>query len=117
MSLGREEAAASDAASVIGNCDVICRCNFSASLVYSAIRFIVVRLDLQGFGRKRKHSLEFVRQITSYKKADMFRGIIASFNVNTNKWVQNYMFKRLKFLGSKVWIQLCHANYIGIASI
>ena len=41
-------------------------------------------------------------EIAKYESADTFRGIIASFNVNTNKWVQNYIFKRLKFLGSKV---------------
>jgi len=40
-------------------------------------------------------------EIAKYESADTFRGIIASFNVNTNKWVQNYIFKRLKFLGSK----------------
>ena len=37
-----------------------------------------------------------------YEKAATFRSIISSFNINTNKWVQNYVFKRLKFLGSKV---------------
>jgi len=40
-------------------------------------------------------------EVAGYEKASTFRGIIASFNVNTNKWVQSYVFKRLRFLGSK----------------
>jgi len=40
-------------------------------------------------------------KIRKYETAATFREIIASFNVNTNRWTQDYVFKRLKFLGSK----------------
>merc|ERR1712168_778684 len=60
-------------------------------------------------------------EISRYEKASSFRGIIASFNVNTNKWVQNYVFKRLRFLGSKeisalsslFFLALWHGVYSG----
>jgi len=60
-------------------------------------------------------------EIGKYESADTFRGIIGSFNVNTNKWVQNYIFKRLKCLGSKAvsavaslfFLALWHGVYSG----
>jgi len=60
-------------------------------------------------------------EIRGYEKASTFRGVIECFNINTNKWVQNYVFKRLKFLGSKelsavsslFFLALWHGVYSG----
>ncbi|XP_028968757.1 lysophospholipid acyltransferase 5 [Galendromus occidentalis] len=36
-----------------------------------------------------------------YETSTNFDGLIRSFNINTNRWVAQYVFKRLKFLGNK----------------
>ncbi|KAM4704138.1 LOW QUALITY PROTEIN: lysophospholipid acyltransferase 5 [Rhinophrynus dorsalis] len=40
-------------------------------------------------------------KIWLFETTPLFTGTIASFNINTNDWVARYVFKRLRFLGSK----------------
>ncbi|XP_035212116.1 lysophospholipid acyltransferase 5-like [Stegodyphus dumicola] len=40
-------------------------------------------------------------KLWDFTKTTTFEGIIKSFNINTNLWVAQYVFKRLKFLGNR----------------
>ncbi|XP_076333095.1 lysophospholipid acyltransferase 5-like isoform X2 [Tachypleus tridentatus] len=44
-------------------------------------------------------------KLGDYEKTSNFDGVIRSFNINTNLWVAQYIFKRLKFLGNKLLSQ------------
>ncbi|GFU08843.1 lysophospholipid acyltransferase 5 [Nephila pilipes] len=43
-----------------------------------------------------------------------FEGIIKSFNINTNLWVGQYVFKRLKFLGNRYISQAAALSFLAI---
>ncbi|OQR66884.1 lysophospholipid acyltransferase 5-like [Tropilaelaps mercedesae] len=43
-----------------------------------------------------------------------FDGFIRAFNINTNKWVAQYIFKRLKFLGNKQLSQLIALGFLAL---
>ncbi|CAN8004871.1 unnamed protein product, partial [Ixodes hexagonus] len=44
--------------------------------------------------------------VWKYETTTTFDGLIKSFNINTNLWVAQYVFKRLRFLGNKQLSQL-----------
>ncbi|XP_076360930.1 lysophospholipid acyltransferase 5-like isoform X1 [Tachypleus tridentatus] len=44
-------------------------------------------------------------RIWEYEKASTFSGLIKTFNINTNLWMAQYVFKRLKFMGNKLFSQ------------
>lgn len=52
-------------------------------------------------GRVEWHALANVH-IIKFETSITLEGVINSFNLNTNKWVAWYVFKRLKFLGNKM---------------
>ena len=41
-----------------------------------------------------------------FEKSTRFQHYIDSFNINTNAWVMSYVYKRLRFLNSKILSQL-----------
>ncbi|KAK2183141.1 hypothetical protein NP493_318g04061 [Ridgeia piscesae] len=60
-------------------------------------------------------------RIRRYERASTMQELIQSFNVNTNRWMSKYVFKRLKFLGSReasqsitlAFLALWHGFYSG----
>ncbi|XP_074625933.1 lysophospholipid acyltransferase 5-like isoform X1 [Acropora palmata] len=60
-------------------------------------------------------------KLSVYETIYTFQHIIDSFNINTNKWVFRYVFKRLRFLGNKnlshllalMFLALWHGLFIG----
>lgn len=49
-----------------------------------------------------------------YEAATTFEDLIKSFNINTNLWVAQYVFKRLRFLGSKQLSQLAALLFLAL---
>lgn len=49
-----------------------------------------------------------------YKTTTTFDGIIKSFNINTNLWAAQYVFKRLKFLGNKLLSQFLTLFFLAV---
>ncbi|MEE6513728.1 hypothetical protein FKM82_021530 [Ascaphus truei] len=49
-----------------------------------------------------------------FETTPFFTGTIASFNTNTNDWVARYVFKRLRFLGSKAMSQAAALFFLAI---
>ncbi|KAG8435770.1 hypothetical protein GDO86_013639 [Hymenochirus boettgeri] len=49
-----------------------------------------------------------------YETTPLFTGTITSFNINTNAWVARYIFKRLRFLGSKAISQSAALFFLAI---
>lgn len=49
-----------------------------------------------------------------FETAVTFGGLIKSFNINTNLWVAQYVFKRLKFLGNKQVSQLAALLFLAV---
>lgn len=49
-----------------------------------------------------------------YEAATTFDDLIKSFNINTNLWVAQYVFKRLRFLGSKQLSQLAALLFLAL---
>lgn len=49
-----------------------------------------------------------------YEMATTFDDLIKSFNINTNLWVAQYVFKRLRFLGSKQLSQLSALLFLAL---
>lgn len=52
--------------------------------------------------------------IQGFETATSLSQIIASFNINTNHWVKRYVFKRLRFLGSKELSSLGALLYLAV---
>lgn len=60
-------------------------------------------------------------QVSVYETMHTFQDCIDSFNINTNKWVLRYFFKRLRFLGNKnlshfltlMFLALWHGLFVG----
>lgn len=49
-----------------------------------------------------------------YETATTFEDLIKSFNINTNLWVAQYVFKRLRFLGNKQLSQLAALLFLAL---
>lgn len=45
-------------------------------------------------------------KLWTFENATTFAHYISSFNINTNNWCAEYIYKRLRFLGSKLYSQL-----------
>ena len=52
--------------------------------------------------------------IFHFETTATFRGIIESFNITTNQFAMKYIFKRLKFLGSKMLSQLMTLFFLAL---
>jgi len=52
--------------------------------------------------------------IVMWETGTSLKSAIQSFNINTNAWVMNYVFKRLRFLGNKNISQLSALMYLAI---
>ncbi|CAK9832984.1 Lysophospholipid acyltransferase 5 [Anthophora retusa] len=64
-------------------------------------------------GRPLWNGCENVELLT-FESATHFNDVIKSFNVNTNKWCAEYIYKRLKFLGSKLYSQFFTLLFLAI---
>ncbi|XP_028665777.1 lysophospholipid acyltransferase 5 [Erpetoichthys calabaricus] len=53
-------------------------------------------------------------KVWQYETTPLFTGTIASFNINTNAWVARQVFKRLKFLGNKMFSQAAALFFLAI---
>ncbi|XP_017759421.1 PREDICTED: lysophospholipid acyltransferase 5 isoform X2 [Eufriesea mexicana] len=53
-------------------------------------------------------------QLLKFEAAIRFNDYIMSFNINTNNWCAEYIYKRLKFLGSKVYSQFLTLLFLAI---
>ncbi|EPY89787.1 lysophospholipid acyltransferase 5 isoform 1 [Camelus ferus] len=64
---------------------------------------ILTGLGFNDFDENRKAKWDACAnmKVWLFETNPRFTGTIASFNINTNAWVARYIFKRLKFLGSK----------------
>ncbi|KAK2161292.1 hypothetical protein LSH36_119g08038 [Paralvinella palmiformis] len=52
--------------------------------------------------------------VIAYEKGSTLQDLIKAFNVNTNKWMAKYIFKRLKFLGNKYISQFTTLMFLAI---
>ncbi|XP_011499110.1 PREDICTED: lysophospholipid acyltransferase 5 [Ceratosolen solmsi marchali] len=52
--------------------------------------------------------------LLTFENATEFNHYIMSFNINTNYWCSEYIYKRLKFLGSKVYSQIVTLLFLAI---
>ncbi|XP_014206756.1 lysophospholipid acyltransferase 5 [Copidosoma floridanum] len=53
-------------------------------------------------------------ELITFENATEFNHYILSFNVNTNHWAAEYIYKRCKFLGSKLYSQLATLIFLAI---
>ncbi|BFZ24003.1 hypothetical protein BsWGS_27042 [Bradybaena similaris] len=53
-------------------------------------------------------------KVWQLETGESFSDFIQSFNVNTNQWMARYVYKRLRFLGSKVLSQLLTLLYLAL---
>merc|ERR1712141_583773 len=49
-----------------------------------------------------------------FEKSTRFQHYIDSFNINTNAWVMSYVYKRLRFLNSKILSQLGALGFLAL---
>ncbi|XP_064385418.1 lysophospholipid acyltransferase 5-like isoform X1 [Halichondria panicea] len=79
-------------------------------LVYTH-RYMYNGVDKSGsvdwYGLSNIHLLKAETSITLH-------GIVESFNINTNKWIALYVFKRLRFLGSKTLSLLISLTFVSL---
>ena len=52
--------------------------------------------------------------VLEYETTSTFGGVIRSFNITTNQWSGKYIFKRLKFLRSKLLSHLATLIYLAL---
>ncbi|XP_034171298.2 lysophosphatidylcholine acyltransferase 3 protein nessy [Osmia lignaria lignaria] len=53
-------------------------------------------------------------QLLTFETATRFNYLILSFNINTNHWCAEYIYKRLKFLGSKLYSQFATLLFLAV---
>jgi len=53
-------------------------------------------------------------KLRRFETATQFNHYILSFNINTNHWCAEYIYKRLKFLGSKIYSQLLTLLFLAL---
>lgn len=53
-------------------------------------------------------------KLTTFENATEFNHYILSFNINTNYWCAEYIYKRVKFLGSKLYSQITVLVFLAI---
>ncbi|ESO10721.1 hypothetical protein HELRODRAFT_167215 [Helobdella robusta] len=53
-------------------------------------------------------------KIVDYERASMCQDLVSSFNINTNKWMAKYVFKRLKFIGNKDLSQVATLAFLAL---
>ncbi|XP_063410218.1 lysophospholipid acyltransferase 5-like isoform X1 [Mytilus trossulus] len=53
-------------------------------------------------------------KLYSLETATSFHGLISAFNINTNLWMAKYLFKRLRFMGSKLLSQSVTLFYLAL---
>lgn len=52
--------------------------------------------------------------IVLYETTGKFDGLIKSFNIQTNNWTAKYIYKRLKFMNSKVLSHLTSLMFLAL---
>ena len=55
--------------------------------------------------------------VLQFETASSLTKIVGSFNISTNIWAKTYMFKRLRFLGSKTLSSLFTLTYLSLARL
>uniref|UniRef100_A0A2L2Y2V1 Lysophospholipid acyltransferase 5 n=1 Tax=Parasteatoda tepidariorum TaxID=114398 RepID=A0A2L2Y2V1_PARTP len=53
-------------------------------------------------------------KLWDFSKTTTFEGIIKAFNINTNLWVGQYVFKRMKFLGNRYLSQAAALSFLAV---
>jgi len=53
-------------------------------------------------------------KLRRFETATQFNHYILSFNINTNHWCAEYIYKRLKFLGSKIYSQILTLLFLAL---
>ena len=53
-------------------------------------------------------------KLLKFETASHFNDYILSFNINTNTWCAEYIYKRLKFLGSKIYSQFFTLVFLAV---
>lgn len=53
-------------------------------------------------------------KLLTFEMASQFNHYILSFNINTNHWSAEYIYKRVKFLGSKLYSQFVTLIFLAI---
>lgn len=53
-------------------------------------------------------------KLRTFETATLFNHYILSFNINTNNWCAEYIYKRLKFLGSKMYSQIMTLLFLAL---
>ncbi|XP_050493529.1 lysophospholipid acyltransferase 5 isoform X1 [Bombus huntii] len=64
-------------------------------------------------GRPLWNGCENVK-LLKFETATQFNDYILSFNINTNNWCAEYIYKRLKFLGSKIYSQFFTLAFLAV---
>ncbi|XP_043603556.1 lysophospholipid acyltransferase 5 isoform X3 [Bombus pyrosoma] len=64
-------------------------------------------------GRPLWNGCENVK-LLKFETATQFNDYILSFNINTNNWCAEYIYKRLKFLGSKIYSQFFTLVFLAV---
>lgn len=53
-------------------------------------------------------------ELLTFENATQYDHYIQSFNINTNHWSAEYVYKRLKFLGSKLYSQIATLAFLAV---
>lgn len=53
-------------------------------------------------------------KLRTFETTTLFNHYILSFNINTNHWCAEYIYKRLKFLGSKIYSQVMTLLFLAL---
>ena len=64
--------------------------------------------------KKNKKYNVFNVNIVLYETTRSFEGLIRSFNIQTNNWTAKYIYKRLKFMNSKILSHLSSLMFLAI---
>jgi len=75
---------------------------------------IIFGIGYQKQGDKHKWNAVQNAKLYDFLFCQSFQGLVKCFNMNTNDWVSRYVYKRLKFLGSRYISQACTLFFLAI---
>ncbi|KAB0798109.1 hypothetical protein PPYR_09102 [Photinus pyralis] len=79
----------------------------------ACILFGITHNGVDEFGAIKWNGVENVK-VSLLESATEFNHYILSFNINTNSWVAHYVYKRLKFLGSRYYSQAISLIFLAV---
>lgn len=68
---------------------------------------------IHDFKQSKKYDIYNVN-IVLYETTRTFEGLIRSFNIQTNNWTAKYIYKRLKFMNSKILSHLSSLMFLAV---